>query len=91
MSNYSRSQNDRATTDRREITDRTVADNRIRNDQLTEERRERQDKAMAENRLRNDERTSDRRDAKDGNFGTILAVSLIALIILGMGVYFFIG
>lgn len=90
MTNRQRMENDTMTIDRRDMEDKTISDNRIRNDGLTRERRYNADKAMEKSRTRNDEITAERREVKDGNFSTILAVSLLISIfaVLAVEVFF---
>jgi len=89
MANIQRTKNDIATTDRREIADKTRRDNRIRSDELTAERRLKADKTMKDNRLRNDEMTVNRRKMNDRNPWRTLAISIliIAAATLAVGAY----
>jgi hypothetical protein len=85
MANRQRKKSDMATTERREIADKTTRDNRIRNDELTTERRNKADKIMDENRLRNDEMTIHRRKINDRNPWRTLAIVLLLLAALAVG------
>ncbi len=88
MTDRQRIENDKITTDKREIADKTMSDNRIRNDDLTRERRLKADKTMYEHRLKNDQLTNTRREINDGNRGMNFALFLLFCIILGILVYF---
>jgi hypothetical protein len=89
MTNRQRMKNDSATEDRREMADKARRENRIRSDRLTKERRDNADKNMREKRLRNDEMTSHRRKINDRNPWRTLAISLLLLVILAIGAYYF--
>lgn len=90
MSNKQRMENDMATTDRREMTDKSIKDNRIRNDQLTEERRDKADKVLDHSRSRNDEMTANRRGIKDENLSVVLTVFTAQILIaLAVGIFLF--
>jgi len=81
-------ENDIATMNRRDATDKTVMDNRNRNDEMTEDRRSKVDESVEKSRLRNDEITANRREAKDGNRDMALAISSLILIVLVVGSFF---
>jgi hypothetical protein len=87
MTNRQRMESDTATTDRRDMADKTMRDNRIRNDELTKERRDRADKTMEDKRSRNDEMTTNRRRVNDRNPWRTLAISLLLLAVLVVGAY----
>lgn len=88
MTNEQRMKNDIETSNKRDMVDKTIRDNRSKNDELTDERRFKADETMNKNRLRNDEMTANRRDVRDGNMGTVLAVSLLVLLALAVGIFF---
>ena len=75
MTNIQRIENDMATSDRRDIVDRTVMDNRNKNDELTWERRTKADKkeiasqTTKNSRNKNDELTRVKRDKTDKTLG----------------------
>ncbi len=88
MTNAQRTKNDMATTDRREMTDELIKDNRLKNDVITANRRQKADKILEENRLKNDEMTDSRRKSNDRNPWRTF---VIVLIILGVacGIYYY--
>ena len=89
MKQLQRMKNDRVTTERREMTDKTLSNSRDRNDALTQERRFESDKKLRDNRNRNDEITSKRREIKDAKSPKgALAIFLLILIVLAIGSYF---
>ena len=88
MANQQRTKNDIATTDRRELADKTRKDNRKKNDELTAERRDKTDRIMKESRLKNDEMTIHRREINDRNPWRTFAITLLILAILAIGAYF---
>lgn len=87
MTNTQRMKSDIATMDRREMADDTVRNSRFRNDELTRERRNKVDKAIDDHRIKNDETTFIRREIKDENQSAVLAVSLLILVVLGVGIF----
>jgi len=80
METSQRRKNDRATSQRREMTDKTLSNNRDKNDELTQERRFETDKKLRESRNRNDGLTADRRELKDTNREGFFALSILVLI-----------
>jgi len=89
MTNRQRMESDTATTDRRDMADKTMRDNRIRNDELTKERRDKADKIMEDKRVRNDEMTTNRRKINDRNPWKTIAISLLIIAALAIGTYYF--
>lgn len=81
-------ENDKVTSERREMTDKTTKDDRARNDETTKERRLDADKTLKDNRSRNDETTAVRREKNDGTQNRALAICLSVLLVVAIGSFF---